>query len=274
MASQTEEVAGQARLARMRLVAVGAGHPSGVHAAAQKGGVFVILLMHLPVRIIQAGVIHHGQFKMIQKVVAGLKIPRQFGAGGVTRSAGVELLAGTHRRQGGVVPAGFSITTLPCHVRLQGAVTGFATHAPFRHRGVIGVGGGLIILEQTRVVASRALAVPVHPAPRPMPPFPRQALLGAEDIKPLFSARVPGFGQCLPASARHARQKLRQRIMANHAVHRIRLARGVRAGDGHLVFSESNGQCNRLRASDGGLGGGKRRLARVGVGGLFRKAVM
>ena len=71
-------------------------------------------------------------------------------------------------------------------MRLERAVTGFATHGHFRHCRVVAVSGHVVILVQARVMAFGTERIPIHAPARPVAVFTRIADVVAIDVEPLI----------------------------------------------------------------------------------------
>jgi len=74
---------------------------------------------------------------------------------------------------------------LPFIVRLERAVTSFATNSHLGHRGIVTVGGRIVILVQAGVVTFGAERIPVHAPASPMAEFTRKAKIIAINVEPL-----------------------------------------------------------------------------------------
>src|SRR5580693_1964801 len=105
-------------------------------------------------------------------------------------------------------PAAFSILILPIQMALHGAVTGLAPHSLFGHGGMIGVGRGIIIFVQPRVMTRGAHVVPVHAAPRPMSPLTGLAVFTTKGIKPFVTVGIIGSLQSLEPAAGKSDEEL------------------------------------------------------------------
>jgi hypothetical protein len=68
---------------RVRLVAIDTTNSGGMHAAAEKGGKFVILLPHLSVRIVGVALIHYGEEVMIVEGIAWNEVASDLTSPGV-----------------------------------------------------------------------------------------------------------------------------------------------------------------------------------------------
>ena len=200
MAAETEPVARQAGLVRVRVVTVQAIHAARMHAAAEEGGVFVILTTNLAISIVNLTRIHLEQMEMVRKSIARFEIIRQVTAEGVAGATGIHDLVAGGMGQGGVGFSGFPELLLPGIVGGQRAMTGFATNGRFGHGGMEGVIGFRVIGPQTGVVAGGAHGIPIHTATGPVAPFARLTVLITVRIEPLPGVGIVGGFEGLPAA--------------------------------------------------------------------------
>ena len=82
---------------------------------------------------------------MFKKVVAWHRITGDLRAARMTGRAGAEMFFAGKFAQRGIFAVGVFVGVLLVVVRFQRAMAGFATNGALRHRGVIGVRGGVII---------------------------------------------------------------------------------------------------------------------------------
>src|SRR4029453_11994242 len=91
---------------------------------------------------------------------------------GVARGAVLHVLSGCRAVKGWVLSSGACPCPLPAHMVLHGTVTRFTADGHFGHRGAVAIGRGIVVLPKAGVVTGAAHRIPIHPAPRQMPPFP------------------------------------------------------------------------------------------------------
>ena len=97
------------------------------------------------------------------------------------------------------------------------AVAGFTTDGHFRHGGVIGVGGRIVVLAKPGVVAGGAGGIPVHALAGPRPPVAGVADFLAIDIEQIVFVRIVADVHRLQAVAGRGNEELAQRIVADDA---------------------------------------------------------
>jgi len=122
---------------------------------------------------------------MVIKRIAGLEILGQVGVARMAGAAQTNHTGRGHLGNCGINQRGVGMGVAPFVVRLERAVTGFAAHGHFRHRRVVAVRGGIIILVQAGVVTFGAEGIPVHAPARPMAIFAGKPEVVAIDVKPL-----------------------------------------------------------------------------------------
>jgi len=128
-------------------------------------------------------------------------------------------------------------------------MAGFAGDRHLGHRGVIGVGGRVIILADARVMARRAHRIPGHPSAGPMAPLTGMAVFVAVDVEPLVVVGVVGDFESLKTAAYSFDQELTKGIDANDAQDLLRRLSAVAVvGDdfGRLIRKERLGRARSM----------------------------
>jgi hypothetical protein len=185
-------VARHARPVAMAVVAAPAAHALGVHAARLERDQLVQLLAHLAVGIVGIGV-EELRLEGVEERLPGS--PRcAIDAPAVAAAAGreQELGVASHPRVRPAAPARVD-------VRRARPVARLAAHADLGPASVVGVGGFLVALLETRRVAKQALRVCRHAAVGPVTPIGGRARLAGEEIEPLAALDVVGERQRLEA---------------------------------------------------------------------------
>lgn len=128
-------------------------------------------------------------------------------------------------------------------------MAGFAGDRHLGHRGVIGIGGRVIILADARIMARGTHRVPGHSPAGPMAPFAGMAIFVAVDVEPLVVVGVVGDFECLKTAACSFDQELTKGIDADDTQN---LLRGLRAaaivGDhlGRLIHKQGFGSSRAM----------------------------
>ena len=274
MAAEAEEISRQNGLARMRLVAIDTAHARRVHPTAEERGELVVLVAHLAVGIKNVRLVGNREAEVIEEIVAGLEVTREFAPAGVAGTAGGERLIAGVAVGGRVFRTGAAMLFLPVHMRALRAVAGLATDAALGHRGRVGVSVGAIIFADARVVAGGAHRVPVHAAPGPVAPFAGLAVFVAEDIEPVVRARIVGQLGGLPPPAACRNEELPQWIQADHAVGNEGLLAAIKADGDEFEAPGGGARLGRLRAVQNHALRLKGAAVQGGIDGAFRQGVV
>ena len=80
VAGKAQTITCEARLARVGIMAINATNSGRAHSAAQKGGEFVVLIMHLSIGVKSLGLVRDRQGEVIEKVISRLEIAGQLHA--------------------------------------------------------------------------------------------------------------------------------------------------------------------------------------------------
>lgn len=235
MAAHAEPIARKPRLHRVRIMAIGAGDASLMHAAPQERGELVVFIANLAVRIERVGLVDDDEREVIEEGVAGAEVAGELASAGVAGAAGIAHGGGGDGGEGGVGFERVGVLLPPFPMGLEGSVAGFAADAQLRHGGAVGVVDHVVVLPEARVVAGGAHLVPVHAAAGPVAPLAGLPVFLAIDIEPLVGDRVIGRLEGLPASTRGGDKELPQGMVADDAVGWPGLAASVQAQGDHFA---------------------------------------
>lgn len=234
-------VAGQAQLAGMGIVAVGAGHPGGMHLALQERADVVDLLPLLAVVEVAAG-LEQGEFMRVEQVALVVHPRDQRGAARMALRAGGQRAVAGERRAAPCI-AGFrhrdpgrALALVQCHrqamVRIgRGTrrrvarprnmvrarpVAGLAGHVHFGEGGLVAISGDVVVPLQVGAVAIRAHPVPVLVEAGPVQGVAGLHIVVRVQVEPAAAAlaggpAVPGERQRLQAAVGECHQVLLQR---------------------------------------------------------------
>jgi hypothetical protein len=195
-------------------VAINTAHAGVAHATEKHGGPVEVFVALLAIGIKRGGVCREGHAVVVVVVVA------RFKGGGECFVASVAGSARLHHERTvsakRVVHGGGVVGLLGVGGGLF-AVALDAADALFNPVGMVGVGVGGVVWGVAGHVALGAHRVPIHATACPVPPFARLAILGGEDVEPVFSAWVIGNLVRLPASTRLGDERLPEgRVPQNH----------------------------------------------------------